>query len=307
MRSVGILTDIEADLVAIETARNLEEPERFEARMEALDEIEFGIVNRIEPLLRAPDPSDELVALQQRVEHVRERLESVNRDLFGRIRTAIRSGACVGPALKATMHRYAGSLAGDRVTKSEVGYDYLDAFVSGILLRSHPRASTDSTHALEPEMVAYQPTPARVVLELIERARFTKDDVFWDLGSGLGQVTILANLVGRTRAKGVEFDPAHCAHSRQCAADLNLSGIEFINADARFVDYSEGTVFYLYTPFAGTMLQTVLEALRAVARDHSIRVFTYGPCTFEVAKQEWLTPADEGDSSAYRLGGFTSR
>jgi len=307
LRSSGILTDIEADVAAIEANSRLQEPERFEARTEALDEIEFGIVNRMEPLLQAGGPTDDLAALQRRIERVRKRLESVNQDLFERIRSDIRSGACVGPAFTATVRRYVSSFDRGRRPTNEVGYDHLDAFVSGTLLRSIPQASTDSTHALEPEMVAYQPTPARVVLELIERARFTEDDVFWDLGSGLGQVTILANLVGRARARGVEFDPAHCAYARQCAADFNLSGVEFINADARFVSYSTGTVFYLYTPFVGTMLRTVLERLRAVAQDRPIRIFTYGPCTFEVARQDWLVCVDDGDHSAYRLAAFRSR
>ena len=36
-------------------------------------------------------------------------------------------------------------------------------------------------------MVPYEATPARVALELVDRVNFRRGDVFYDLGSGLGQ------------------------------------------------------------------------------------------------------------------------
>jgi hypothetical protein len=79
--------------------------------------------------------------------------------------------------------------------------------------------------------------------------------------------------------------------------------VESIHADARDVDYSAGTVFFLYTPFEGGILETVLEKLRAeTGRD--VRVFTYGPCTAAVAGMDWLKPSAGKAAGMHELGMF---
>jgi hypothetical protein len=47
-------------------------------------------------------------------------------------------------------------------------------------------------------------------------------------------------------------------------------------------------VFYLYTPFTGTILRDVLYRLKREAADREIRVCTLGPCTLIVEKEPWL-------------------
>ncbi|HEY7182687.1 MAG TPA: hypothetical protein VIC84_14760, partial [Blastocatellia bacterium] len=188
--------------------------------------------------------------------------------------------------------------------QDEIGYDSLDVFINGLLLiQPVPR----ETKAREPEMVYYQPAPARIIFEMIEKARLTQEDVFYDLGSGLGQVTILVNLLSGATAKGIEFEPAYCDYARVCAADLNLSYAEFINIDARIAEYSEGTDFFMYTPFEGRILQEALEKLRGESRRKRIRLFTYGPCTPQVSRQSWLKCEDQNGDHPYKLGVFRSR
>jgi hypothetical protein len=53
-------------------------------------------------------------------------------------------------------------------------------------------------------------------------------------------------------------------------------------------DLSAGTVFYLYTPFTGSILSSVLSRLRREAAARPIRICTYGPCTSAVAGESWL-------------------
>jgi precorrin-6B methylase 2 len=137
-------------------------------------------------------------------------------------------------------------------------------------------------------MVYYQKTPVRIVFEMINKAAFKRGDVFYDLGSGLGQVTILVNLLASVTSKGVEFEPAYCEYSKTVAAGLDLENVEFINADARYADYSSGTVFFMYTPFEGKILGDVLNTLNAESKKRKIRIITYGSCTKEVARTHWL-------------------
>ncbi len=233
---------------------SLLEERSFVARSEAIDELEF----------------------------VRARLEQVDAALFDRLRQEIRSGPLRGTALLECIRTFVPPL-----DSPDGRYDHLDTFMTGLLLR-HPLP--DESPSRENDMVFYQRTPSRVVLELIERAQMTPDDVFYDIGSGLGEVTVLTNLLTEATTKGVEYEPSYCEYARQLVRDLNLRRIEFLNADARNADFSDGTVFFLYTPFVGGMLQEVLHRLRTASSVRRTRIFTYGPCTSEVAQQDWLTP-----------------
>lgn len=61
----------------------------------------------------------------------------------------------------------------------------------------------------------------------------------------------------------------------------------------READLSAGTVFFLYTPFTGAILRTVLDRLRHEARRRPIRICSYGPCTPLIAQELWLETNSE--------------
>lgn len=95
----------------------------------------------------------------------------------------------------------------------------------------------------------------------------------------------------------------NCA--RQSAFELNLNNVTFIQQDVREVDLSSGTVFYLYTPFLGTILRAVLDLLRREAVSREIRVCTFGPCTPTIGEERWLEPIEPleaGRIAVFRSG-----
>ena len=102
------------------------------------------------------------------------------------------------------------------------------------------------------------------------------------------------------------FDPAYVRYSRQCAEDLGITGVSFVEADVRATDLSDGTVFFLYTPFTGTMLEEVIARLRQEAETRPLRIFTYGPCTHEFFRQDWLHWENAGAPHTHGLGVFRS-
>jgi hypothetical protein len=62
----------------------------------------------------------------------------------------------------------------------------------------------------------------------------------------------------------------------------------FINQDVRDVDLSAGTVFFLNNPFAGSILEEVVEKVRQVATQHPIKILAL----WEVGRWKqcaWLT------------------
>ena len=298
----NVIREIQAALEAIERDGALYDEARFGSRLEALDAIEFAMLKRVEGLPAADSQAEALLSLQQRAESVRSQLEATDEKLFQRLRAGIRSGALRGAELRRQLEAYAGCNRGKRC-QGGGAYDSLDALLAGtFLIGPAPRETTRR----ESEMVFYQPTPGRIIFELVERAGFQRHDIFYDLGSGLGQVVILVHLLSGVAAKGIEYDPAYCEYARRCAQDLNLSGVEFVQADAREADYRDGTAFFLYTPFEGRMLQQVLERLKSVAATRTIRVYTYGPCTFAVSLQGWLAPDQQEALGVERLAVFRS-
>jgi SAM-dependent methyltransferase len=183
-------------------------------------------------------------------------------------------------------------------------YDPLDVLVNRLL--GGGAGMPVPTVELTAEMVEFYKTPVRVVVELAERVSWGPEDVFFDLGSGLGQVVMLVNTLTGVVGKGVEIEPAYCAYARACAAAHGLSDVEFIEGDARDVDLASGTVFFLFTPFKGEVFLRVMDRLRLLALTREIRVIGYGPCSAEIARLGWLRQEEGAASGEYTPQIFNS-
>jgi SAM-dependent methyltransferase len=159
--------------------------------------------------------------------------------------------------------------------------------------------------ALAEGMVEFYKTPARVVTALVKRVEWRAEDVFFDLGSGLGQVVLMVHLLAGVRAVGVEIEPAFCEYARRSAARLGLAGVEFVEGDLREADLSAGTVFFLYTPMRGARFGELLARLEDIARLRKILVIGWGPCVEELSRVEWLKTGDGrvSGSEGVRNGG----
>ncbi|HKW35309.1 MAG TPA: hypothetical protein VJN92_20015 [Candidatus Acidoferrum sp.] len=213
---------------------------------------------------------------------MRARLEVVNTALYEFIRSEIVRGAPPHILLQ-----WIQASANREETVPGLRYDYRDEVVAGVLQLREP--SEPRLHPL-PEMVFYQPTPVRHILRLITVSAFSQDDVFVDLGSGLGHVALLASMLTGVRSLGIEVDPAYVASAQECAQSLHLSQVRFIREDARAADLSSGTVFYLYSPFTGSILADVVDRLEEESTNRPIKIGALGPCTCMLAKQSWLKP-----------------
>jgi hypothetical protein len=297
------ILDLQSYIGKIEKDSSLYEETNFGKRTEAIDFIGFHLVDTIQGLLRTAAQPDTLLLLKNQAEKLKAQLEEIDSRLFQKLKETIRRGNCTGKGLKDLVKKYVDFNLSHNEQQEETGYDNLDIFINGLtLLQTMPEQTKD----LEPEMVCYHKTPARIVFEMVEKFHFTKEDVFFDLGSGLGQVAILVNLLAGILTRGIEFEPAFCDYARDCAASLNLSNVTFINVDARNADYSEGTIFFMFTPFSGEILQEVLEILKKESLRRKIKIITYGPCTAMVALRTWLDFTNSGDNNVYKLGIFNS-
>jgi len=286
MTTIAIYDQILAEIRSIEADGSLRDELNFVGRVEAADRIDA---------LRST--SDDLNDWHPRAQALLDQFAAIDERIYQRLRAKISAGSLRGEALRQELARYVGKRNVDH------GYDALDVFVNGVLrLDTVPH----ETRAREPEMVFYQPTPARVIAELLEMMPIAPSDVFYDLGSGLGQVCILVHLLTGARARGIEFEPAYCAYARESARRLNLSNVEFINGDARAQDYTNATIVFMYTPFTGAMLERVLRKIEREAR-RAIWVCAYGECVSQIASQAWLSLAAQRHEGADALAVFKRR
>jgi hypothetical protein len=231
---------------------------------------------------------------------LRTRLEAANAELFLSIRSEIVRGGRPGTLLQWIQNSV--SRNGPGTLLQGLGFDWRDELVSGILRFSEP--SEPDLYRL-PEMVPYQPTPVRHILHLIAAGLLSEDDVFVDLGSGLGHVPLLVSMLAGVRSVGIEVQAAYVASAQECAQSLRLSRVRFVAEDARAADLSAGTVFYLYSPFTGSILMDVLSMLRRESARRFIKIFSLGPCTSTVANETWLRTSSLPNTG--RIAVFNSR
>lgn len=276
-------TDLERWISELARGRSLDGRDRLADRLELMDLLEASV------LIGAGGARTDGPAILE-AKALYARMESINRELYEQMRSQIRRGEV--PDWPGRNVAVAG----------REGYDYLDALVNGVL---RPDLGDADIADLAADMVPYQPTPARHIFDLIRRAELTSADVFVDIGSGLGHVPLMVNICTGARSIGIELQPAYVDCARRVARGLNLAGVSFLNEDARAADLSSGTVFYLYTPFKGAILRTVLDSMKLALEGRAVRVCTYGPCTTTVGEEPWLR-ADE-PTSTDRVAIFRSR
>jgi hypothetical protein len=106
------------------------------------------------------------------------------------------------------------------------------------------------------------------------------------------------------RTLGVEVEPGFAASAQEAAQSLGVSRVRFVAEDARMTDLSSGTVFYMFSPFTGSILADVLCRLREQSKARKIRVCSLGPCTRILQGQTWLTATNRTDTE--RIAVFKS-
>jgi precorrin-6B methylase 2 len=118
------------------------------------------------------------------------------------------------------------------------------------------------------------------------------EDVFVDLGAGLGKVAMAVHLLSGARTRGVELQPELVERARTRAADLGLEGVSLEHADARTADLSDATVIFLYLAFTGATLATVMRRLEAVAQRRALVVCALG---VDLRAYPWLRARETQD------------
>lgn len=273
------------------------EPNQLRRRLEALDRMDAYFPDIAQSAFGTESTDADLC---RQAKAICARFEAVNSGLYEAIRRDIQRGLGSDTLLRWV---HAPPETEETAKPADgMGYDYLDELIGGVFQFEDPLAG----HARrESEIVPYQPTPARHIFRLIGLTALTATDVLVDLGSGMGHVPLLVSICTQARTIGIELEANYVQRAQQCAQSLNLKNVTFLHQDAREADLSSGTVFYLYTPFTGSVLRRVLDRLRREATTRRIRICTYGPCTSVIANEPWLESAEAPEP--HRIALFNSR
>lgn len=134
----------------------------------------------------------------------------------------------------------------------------------------NPNSFTDTAYV-------YEGTKYPLIRKILHEIQPKKDDIIYDIGSGYGRFCMYGALTTEATFKGVEAVETRHQKAVESKEALGVSNVEFLNANALDVDYSDGTIFYLFNPFYpfGARTQMTLEAmLWSVAKVKPIIVVT---------------------------------
>ena len=97
----------------------------------------------------------------------------------------------------------------------------------------------------------YAPPDYRYLRRIMRILRPGPEDVFYDIGSGMGRVLCVAAQWRISRVVGIELDRPRCNIARRNADRMRgrHAPIDVRCEDASTADLSDGTIYYLYNPF----------------------------------------------------------
>lgn len=133
------------------------------------------------------------------------------------------------------------------------------------------------------------------------------EDVFYDIGCGMGRILCVAAQRPVRKCVGVELLEPLCQIARQNAATLRgrKAPIQIICGDATGVDLSDGTIYFMFNPFGPDTLRDTLENIRSslAQKPRAVKVVYYHAKYESVLEgQEWLVKVQEFD----KFGGHPS-
>jgi len=291
------LSKLERDLAALERDSTLHSSDNLAARFEALKTLDFlGEAYQIQAGQRLAASG------LRRVRALQGDLGELNQGLFRKLRSGIRSRTVTPGHLRSLLESNCRYRRGDTACM-HWGAEAADALAAGLFRSDCVPQPWDGGDV---EMIHYESTPVSAVLELVDRVPLTRCDRFVDIGSGLGQVVLLVHLLTGVEAAGLEVVPAYVERARDEAERLGVDGVTFSEGDARSADLCGGTVYFLFSPFRGQMLKTVLNRVRQEARTRRLTICSFGPCTEQIAGESWLTLQETGMNHEFRLAVFNS-
>lgn len=189
-------------------------------------------------------------------------LQAASRRSHARLREQLAEGSMGGAALRRLF---------DAVPPPE-----RDHFVEEALGIAYPPLDEPG---LTTDTMTYAPSGYAEIVRAIDASGLAAGDRFLDLGAGLGKVVMLAALLTGATSLGIERDQRLCQLGAQACRDIRLAGVDLRPGDAREVDDLTTEVVFMYLPFSGEVLASVMARLMANASSRGVALRQRFLCT----------------------------
>lgn len=148
----------------------------------------------------------------------------------------------------------------------------------------------------------YMPTSYADLLKLFSRAGLSSNDVFVDLGSGMGRAVFLASHLGVRKSIGLELVPSLHAKANANRHRGNWPNVEFHLGDARERIFPDVTLLWIFNPFGPAIMEEMLVRLEE-KRTGPLRLIYLNPLHDDVlGRAGWLMKVDSIPRSANLFG-----
>lgn len=149
-------------------------------------------------------------------------------------------------------------------------------------------------------------TPYAVLKFLFKQIEIAPDDVIVDVGCGWGRVLYFLLSRGITNPMlGLELDPQVAAITRERLAPH--PNVRIITGDATANLPAEGTLFFLYNPFAEYVLRRLNHALLHLPNPERVRVIYYNPLHLEAFRRDPAWKVKRTRAPRFRSAAIISR
>ena len=142
------------------------------------------------------------------------------------------------------------------------------------------------------EQLFYQGISYEKIRTFLHKLQLTDQDIFYDLGSGVGRAVLYVASTTLAKSKGIELVAERSEKAQKAKILLGLDRAEFITSNILDADYSDGTVFLLQSSFQEETLMKVIDELRKIAVGKSIRIVSSGLATAKLNNHAWLKATD---------------
>lgn len=127
----------------------------------------------------------------------------------------------------------------------------------------------------------YVPTSYRHLFQMLKHVKLDTNDVFVDLGSGLGRAVFAASYMGAKQAVGVEIDADLCRNALETLGHSRLSrrNVSFVCTGAESYAFDDCTVLFIFNSFGVGTMRAVIENVEASLRrrPRDIRIIYFNP------------------------------
>lgn len=125
------------------------------------------------------------------------------------------------------------------------------------------------------EQTYYEGTSYERIREILNALGLKASDVVYDLGCGYGRLVFYGALTTEAQFRGIELVPERVRAARAIKERFAIANAEIIEGNVLDQDFSDGNIFYMFSPFSQQTLQQVLDKLRVISLTKPITIVSY--------------------------------